>query len=467
MSDATLTEKDFYRVLGVDRTADENAIKKAYRRLALKYHPDKAGSSVEAVDKFQSIQKAYEVLSDEKKRKIYDQYGEKGMMMLQSMNAYAPFVDPEMILAIHWVFSIGSMLVLLVLLFVVFVSLRADSQVQWQWIAVFVPLFGVDVGVSLLVTRQWTQKTSEYSERLKEASMNANEEEVRQERLQESLVFGAIQTYILCLTIFQILIALKLDGNPVQWPVVFIPFFVLEAFHWISALVQTLAFLMQLRMTSIRASEAEVTPEMLKKIRLPPLTVAFAVFDNFWLPVVRLAQTILLLLKISDGGLLATTDWRVIFLPVWLWGVVRALSIIQQVIVARKSTASKPQQEEEDSPYAEPTAYQQAIVNATVFLITALFIYVFFGLLVTRLQSTDLPKASVVLIPILLVLSTLLCCCSCCLPSLFCCAQVMIQEEMRKKDTETAEDIELGKNNNNSASSVAKISTNKRIQNQE
>ena len=69
--------KDFYKLLGVPADASEDDIKKAYRRMALKFHPDK-NSDPDAEDKFKEIAEAYEILTDPKKRAIYDQYGEEG-----------------------------------------------------------------------------------------------------------------------------------------------------------------------------------------------------------------------------------------------------------------------------------------------------------------------------------------------------------------------------------------------------
>ncbi|MCH9811931.1 molecular chaperone DnaJ [bacterium] len=70
---------DFYSVLGVSKDASAADIKKAYRKLAVKYHPDKNPDDATAQDKFKKISEAYETLSDDKKRQIYDQYGEEGL----------------------------------------------------------------------------------------------------------------------------------------------------------------------------------------------------------------------------------------------------------------------------------------------------------------------------------------------------------------------------------------------------
>lgn len=67
-----MATKDFYSVLGVDKTADKQEIKKAYRKLAVKYHPDKNQGDAAAEEKFKEVSEAYEILSDDRKRAEYD-----------------------------------------------------------------------------------------------------------------------------------------------------------------------------------------------------------------------------------------------------------------------------------------------------------------------------------------------------------------------------------------------------------
>lgn len=82
--------KDYYKLLGVKKNANKKEIKKAYRKLALKYHPDKhkEGKKEAATKKFEEIANAYEVLSDDDKRRVYDQVGEEGMKQGGGDNQY-------------------------------------------------------------------------------------------------------------------------------------------------------------------------------------------------------------------------------------------------------------------------------------------------------------------------------------------------------------------------------------------
>jgi len=74
-----MDKRDYYEVLGVSRQAAEEEIKKAYRKLALKYHPDRNPGNKEAEEKFKEAAEAYEVLRDPQKRRIYETYGHEGL----------------------------------------------------------------------------------------------------------------------------------------------------------------------------------------------------------------------------------------------------------------------------------------------------------------------------------------------------------------------------------------------------
>jgi len=83
------TKRDYYEVLGVEKSASKDDIKKAYRKLAVKYHPDRNPGDKEAEEKFKEATEAYEVLSDDQKRPAYDQYGFAGVDGMNGGGGYS------------------------------------------------------------------------------------------------------------------------------------------------------------------------------------------------------------------------------------------------------------------------------------------------------------------------------------------------------------------------------------------
>jgi molecular chaperone DnaJ len=73
------SKRDFYEVLGVSKDADDETIKKAYRKLAMQYHPDRNAGDEEAAVKFKEAAEAFEVLRDPQKRQLFDRYGHAGL----------------------------------------------------------------------------------------------------------------------------------------------------------------------------------------------------------------------------------------------------------------------------------------------------------------------------------------------------------------------------------------------------
>ena len=74
-----MAKRDYYEILGVEKSADEAELKKAYRKLAMKFHPDRNPDNKDAEAKFKELSEAYEVLSDAQKRAAYDRYGHAGV----------------------------------------------------------------------------------------------------------------------------------------------------------------------------------------------------------------------------------------------------------------------------------------------------------------------------------------------------------------------------------------------------
>ncbi len=94
---STVSKRNYYEILGVSKSADEPSLKSAYRKLALKYHPDRNPNNPEAEERFKEAAEAYSVLTDTDKRRIYDTYGHQGLSGAGASNVnpdiFADFTD--------------------------------------------------------------------------------------------------------------------------------------------------------------------------------------------------------------------------------------------------------------------------------------------------------------------------------------------------------------------------------------
>ena len=88
-----MSKRDFYEILGIEKSAGEADVKKAYRRLAQKYHPDRNPGDKVAEEKFKEAKEAYEILSDDQKRAAYDQYGHAGVDPQRGGAGFSPGSD--------------------------------------------------------------------------------------------------------------------------------------------------------------------------------------------------------------------------------------------------------------------------------------------------------------------------------------------------------------------------------------
>ncbi len=88
-----MSKRDYYEILGVEKNANQEELKKAYRKLAMKYHPDRNPGDKEAEEKFKEAAEAYEVLKDDQKRAKYDKFGHDGLRGGQDYHTYSNFED--------------------------------------------------------------------------------------------------------------------------------------------------------------------------------------------------------------------------------------------------------------------------------------------------------------------------------------------------------------------------------------
>lgn len=104
----SVAKRDYYEVLGVARDADESAIKAAYRKLALKYHPDRNPGDKDAEEKFKEAAEAYSVLSDAQKRASYDRFGHQGVAGASGMSGFDVNGFPDLSDILQDVFGFGD-----------------------------------------------------------------------------------------------------------------------------------------------------------------------------------------------------------------------------------------------------------------------------------------------------------------------------------------------------------------------
>ncbi|KNC96333.1 uncharacterized protein SPPG_08236 [Spizellomyces punctatus DAOM BR117] len=425
---ASMPNRDFYEVLSVPRTADAEAIRKAYRRKALRCHPDKTGQDPANIELFQLVQRAYEVLSDEKKRRIYDQYGERGVVLMESMGDVAPFIDPDILLAMNTLFFVGTLIAALLIMFPAFISVRADNKVFWSWGVVFIPLFIVDLFLlfALLSTRS-TKQTPEDEEEDgftedRTANFERREQREKKKKLKASSNSLVRWCYFGLFLLFQIFLVLRLDDTvDWNWAIVFIPWFLMEILNVIDI---TVAYVRTIRQGAIPLPYDEdpesQTPGTRPFSSMEKLALFFDSYSTFPL---RIIQAALLIAKFNGD---ISASWGLVFLPTWLWAFIQILVIIMEHVAVRRATAAA----------GKPAELRVLLVGRIIFLIImAFFLYLGVGLLVKRLEDgMGTPSTAVILIPVFIISSLLFCCFCCCLPCLVCCMRRGLEAELNGED---------------------------------
>ncbi|KAJ1849995.1 hypothetical protein LPJ70_000098 [Coemansia sp. RSA 2708] len=458
-SRASTDTAGLYNVLGVDRDATPDELKRAYRRLALQHHPDRNPGASGRSGEFVRIQYAYDVLSDERRRRIYNRYGEIGVQMAGRMGG--ELLDP-LVSSLLSTFAFASAAVALLLIaFFALLARRIDHANDWLFSVIFTPLWTADVLVLLVLMSVRLKDAALIGSGSSQSTDDSTSEQLEQDEMEEAAVDGEVPAdpcpapptdttpllgaensgtgpqqqqqqqqrrhrpsihrrrrrlrtvrrcaearvselatatpmlYLLLLAGFQISLVLYLDGY-VDWTIMRV------AAPWFC--IEAIHFvLLTLQLTAglLRIKErALLSNDNPRRSTAKPMLVLAA--DTYWWLVIRVALALLVAAKLA--GPLAAWSWALIFAPAYLPAVrwAAALFFLRQQLRAMSGDAEVLQNE-------------NAIVLAcaAAFGIVSSFVYSFVALLVWKLSQPLAVRLALVLIPVFIALSLACCCCSC------------------------------------------------------
>jgi len=372
----------FYEALEIEPTASAEEIKRAYRKLALLHHPDKGGSQ----ERFKDISAAYKVLSDPKKKDIYDKYGEEGLNFLESGvfgeegGELLPIImNPRFV---GLIVMIALIIVGLIVLVPVFIVVKIDGAVTWRWASVFSPIWILlaFLLVYSLIIPLLTTKT----------------------RLRAAI--SLIQTLLFVL--FFAFLCARL-GHHITWSFakVFAPLWALEGLNFLKTIPSS-TYKNYVSKTQTMNQEGAADKTVYLGIGYP----GFLIRQFFWL-LHRVWFLIFLVVRLDT----TSWSWFVTIIPILSACVLGiALKIADDVALLRSLEFSS----DEEAQASAKSASMFTTVLAAIFAAIAI---IFFCLLAARLDHIEHYKLAVICVPIFIVLGLLVCCCYCCVPCIYCC----------------------------------------------
>ena len=388
---------DYYTLLEISRDAKEEEIKKGFRKQALKYHPDKAGNSIEAAEMYERCNKAYQVLLDPNQRLIYDKYGEAGLATFAQMGEFAPFMDPSSLPAINWLLFSLSMGICCFIAAPALLAAKIDNNFS-TYTAALSPIFFIDLLIYVGLIFSMIVGTLQF------------EGESRSELLRNLAFKFLAFLYFGLLGAFEILLAIHLDQFlDISWWAVFTPLLLWEGFNFILILIPTL----------FQCIENVFEQEGQEGRRHTLSEVIFIVFSNYYTFTFRFIQTIAIIYKVCSGS---SANWAIVFLPLWIFGFLEFVKLFAIYFLSRNS----------------PSGWGAQLFIFTFFGSLG---FSFAGLLVSRLNSeNNSPPVAIMLIPIFISLGIFLCCFSCVLPCALSAQKQQFDEEMMEMATRDDQD---------------------------
>lgn len=396
----------YYDLLGVtpdEVDKDADCLKKSYRKKAIRLHPDKLGhlSAEEQAAKgeeFRSVQTAYEVLSDEMKRAVYDDYGEQGVAMYEQGVFGDDLENLKMMqLLSNPLTTICGIMLVGVILGSVFVQiliagLKSDGDIpDGSWPVVMIPLW-----ILLTIFGCFTC--------------------LRPQKLLKKAV--AVVQWI-CLVTFCVLLAVNLElssDDLMPWGLVFIPVFIWELLHFLSKVP---------RFTPAQWKKATGVDEELEEGASKVKEFTFGCGYPGWViknvvlfELIRLAFFALFVVKLSGVDF----TWWIVSIPLFLYPLYWAFcKVADSLMMIRAAKDADPQTRQQINDVT--IRLTQGLV--CILMVVVLTVGLFFGHVASAGTDSDPPySATVSLIPPLVFFGLLCCCCMCCGPICMCAACV-------------------------------------------
>mmetsp|Transcript_11634 Transcript_11634/g.11666 ORF Transcript_11634/g.11666 Transcript_11634/m.11666 type:complete len:545 (+) Transcript_11634:174-1808(+) len=317
--------KEYYDLLGVDQKASAEHIKKAYKKQSLQMHPDKlAQKGVEVTAehslKFQKMKDAYDILSDPRKRRLYDEIGESGLKLLESPQDLNPadlIKNFQKNRADRAKIAVGIAVIFsIILIGPILFCLKCDGTIPAEWLAIWAPMWGLDL--ILLIGAGFTLADNY------EPPVEEGEEPTPKEPFLFKL-FMAIKTVLFVL--MQVFILMRLD-NRVNWSlfIVFIPWFLWEAASAVSWLPKAIKQVSkpedssQNGMLNADEDEQHMQAYAAETKYYEDLMHQLVARKTLIVQVLRIWQLVFIAIK-TDGH--QPWDWGLVLLPIWLYFLVQ------------------------------------------------------------------------------------------------------------------------------------------------
>jgi len=403
--------KRHYQVLEIEVTATEEEVKKAYKKLALKYHPDKNPDGSTA-DKFKEISTAHAVLSDPKKREVYDMYGDEGMALMDN-GVFGE--EGELVRILPFLNSPGSMMLICLLgvlilacacLIPIFIAIKVDDKVDWSWPVVFVPLW-IFNAVPLIYSCCLPFLT--------ESKLKS--------------VVSLVQ--YLCALVFQILLCIQLNTGQWQWAIVLIPMYIFEFLHLLKQFGAC-------RHSVYAGEKAHVEAHVMPPDTFTGLGYPGFLLKHLFISAMRVWLLIFITVKLEG----ASWSWWIVAIPIF---VAIAWKLIIRISDSRKIVAmiTDPEEKKRTSSVLRGLSITLGIVLA--------FALVFVILVVVELDNASRISTAVAFIPVFIVLGLISCCWCCCVPLLICCRPRMEEMDPEFADAQRQAQAEGEKDNENAS----------------